>query len=222
MKNIMLQLAGIILTIIMVDPACAQTNSEGEMPQFLFSDFTTGTVKMKNGKTQSIMLNYNTITEKMVYKQNEKLYDMISTDMIDTVFIKNSRFVPKGKAFYELLVEAPFALFIQHKGNLMSPGAPAAYGGYSQVSSSKYLSSIGLEGGYYNLKLPQDFIVKPEPVFWIKNGEDFQSFVSEKQYLKIFPGKEPELKKFIKQNRIKFDRIPDLIRLVKYANEILR
>jgi hypothetical protein len=64
--------------------------------------------------------------------------------------------------------------------------------------------------------------VHPEPVFWIKNGEDFQNFISEKQYLKFFPGKEPELKKFIKQNRIKFDRIPDLIRLVKYTGEIIK
>jgi hypothetical protein len=171
-----------ILILILSLPLKSQTTSDGSSPQFLFPDFTTGKVKMKNGSSQSIVLNYNTVSEKMVYEKDDKLYDMISTELMDTVFVQNSKFVPVGQVFYEVLLEAPVSLFVQHKGDLLPPGAPAGYGGTSD--NNKY------------------------------------SFINEKQFLKIFPGKEGDLKQFIKQNRIKFNKLSNLIRLVEHCNEL--
>ena len=197
----------------------AQTNSDGSSPQYLFPGFSLGQVKMKNGKGQTTMLNYNTITERMVYEKDGNLYDLVNTEMIDTILLQNSVFVPVGKVFYEILLNAPISLFIQNKGELMSPGAPAAYGVTSQVSSTKYMSSIELSSGYYNLKLPADYVIKTDNIYWIRKDNSMYSFLNEKQFIKLFPGKEGELKQFIKQNRIKFDKLPDLVKLVEHCNE---
>ncbi len=202
-------------------PLNSQTSSQEEYPQFLFPDFSSGTMKMKNGKTRDVLLNYNTITEKMVYRQGENFYDMITID-IDTVFVEQRKFIPSGKFFYELLVDSSVALFIQHKGKLIPRGAPAAYGGTSQVSSSTYLSSVSLSGAQINLKLPDFYIVQPEPVFWIRNGSDMLSFFNKKQFMEIFTGHEQELNKFIKKNRIKFDSISDMVRLTRFTNELIK
>jgi hypothetical protein len=224
MKSKIILLKGIVFMTFMLfasDILNAQSNADGDMPQFLFPDFPAGTVKMKNGNKQKLPLNYNTITEKMVYRQNGTLYDMIGIDMVDTIYIKESKFIPSGKYFVEVLHEGPVTLFIQHKGSLLSPGAPAAYGGTSQVSNSKYLTSIGLSGQYYNLKLPQDFTVQPSPVFWIRNNSGMHDFLNEKQFLKIFPENQQDLKKFIKQNKLKFERITDMKKLAEYCNELI-
>lgn len=197
----------------------AQENSDGSMPQYLFPEFVSGTVRMKNGREQKIALNYNTITEKMVYFQNQNFYDMVSINTIDTIVILNSRFIPVDKVFYEVLYNGQVSFFIQHKGKLMSPGAPAAYGGTSQLSNSKYLNSVELSGGRYNLELPDDYIVKAEPVFWLKRDSIMSSFLNERQFLKLFPQNEQELKKFIKQYHIKFERLSDIIQLAKFINE---
>ena len=207
-------------TIIMVIilsfslPLKSQTTSDGSSPQFLFSGFTIGQVKMKNGRSQTTMFNYNTVSEKMVYEKDGNLYDMVNLEMIDTVFLQNSKFVPVGKVFHEVLLIAPISLFVQHKGELLHAGTPAAYGGTSQVSSTKLMSSVELSSGYYNLKLPADYIVKADPVYWIRKDNNMYSFINERQFLKIFPGKEGELKQFIKQNRIKFDNLSNLVRLI--------
>jgi hypothetical protein len=211
-----------ILILILSLPLKSQTSPDGSSPQFLFPDFTMGKVKMKNGNSQSIVLNYNTVSEKMVYEKDGNLYDMVNTEMMDTVFVQNSKFVPVGKVFYEVLLVAPISLFVQHKGELLSPGAPAGYGGTSQVSNTKLLSSIELSSGYYNLKLPADYIVKTDPVYWIRKDNIMYSFINEKQFLKIFPDKEGELKQFIKQNRIKFNKLSNLVSLVEHCNELIR
>jgi len=195
----------------------AQSNTDGSMPQYLFPRFSECEVRMKNGQVQSMDMNYNTVTEKMVFIRNEKYYDMINPDMADTVYLNDRKFVPSGKIFYEVLLAGPIDLLVQHKGNLLPAGKPVGYGGTSQVASSNYISNIKLESGQYNLEIPADFIVKADPVFWIRKNDEMISFMNEKQFIKIFPENTVKIKGFIKEYRIKTDRYEDLIQLVKYC-----
>jgi len=165
---------------------------------------------------------YNIVSEKMVYQKGKDLFDMTNTELIDTVYLQMSKFISEGKVFYEVLLVAPVSLFVQHKGTVESPGAPAGYGGTSQVSNTKQLSGADFTQGYFNLELPADYIVKADPVYWIRKGNSMSSYVVERQFLKIFPEKEKELKQYIKQNRIKFDKLTDMVKLVGYCNEIIK
>lgn len=198
----------------------AQTTSDGSEPQFLFPELSMGKVKMKNGNIQAFMLNYNTVSEKMVYQKDANLYDMINTEIIDTVFILNKKFVPAGKVFYEVLLFAPLSLFIQNQGKIIPPKAEGGYGVASEVSSTTNVTSGHFETGYYNLKLPQDYTVRVKKVFWIRKENDMFSYMTEKQFLKIFPDKVTEIKAYIKNQKIKFDKIPDQIRLLEHCNEM--
>jgi hypothetical protein len=218
MKNI-LAFIGILILLL---PLRAQTKPDGTAPQFLFEDFSTGKVKMKNGNIQTIVLNYNTVSEKMVYEKDNKLYDMINTEMIDTVSIAESKFIPVGKAFYEILLVAPLTLFVEYIGEVLPPGAPAGYGPPSQVSNTKYMTSANFSMGYYNLKLPKDYTVKLDWLFWIRKDDSMLSFATEKQFLKLFPDKEGVFKKYIKQNRIKFDKLQNVVSLIQYCNEVMK
>lgn len=194
-----------------------QTNSKGEMPQYLFPEFAESTVLMKSGTVNTATMNYNIVTEKLVFYSNDKFYDMTNPEMADTVNINGHRFVPVGKAFYEVLVSKPVALYIQHKGNLMSAGKPVGYGGTSQTASANYISSMELSGLQTNLPLPKDYIVNPAPVYWIRMGDKWSDFINEKQFLNLFPDNSARIKSFIKENRIKIDKPDNLVRLVKYC-----
>ncbi len=198
-----------------------QTKPDGSAPQFLFPEFSTGKVRLKNGNNQALELNYNTVSEKMVYKKDDILYDVMNTEIIDTVFIKESKFVPAGHVFLEVLLIAPVSLYIQYQGELIPPGAVAGYGGTSQVSNTKNLTSVNLSMGYYNLKLPDDYMVKLDQIFYIKK-DSLQNYSTERQFLKLFPEKEAELKEFIKKQKIKFDKPADQVRMVERCNELTK
>lgn len=197
-----------------------QSNEDGSMPQYLFGEFSKGIVKMKNGQVQTILMNYNIVTEKMVFIRDEKYYDLANPELVDTVFLSGSRFIPAAKVFYEVLVSDPISLFIQHKGNLLPAGKPAGYGGTSQVSASTSLSSITLSSGQYNLKLPSDYIVSSTPLFWIRRDNEMYSFETEKQFLKLFPDKEGIIKAYMKENRLKFSRPENLATIVRYISTL--
>ena len=221
-QSILVKLIILFFSSNLYSPLKAQTTPDGSALQFLFHDFSLGKVRMKNDNLQSVMLNYNTVSEKMVFEKGGNLYDMVNIEMIDTVFVQESKFVPVGKVFYEVLLIAPISLFIQHKGKLLSPGTPAAYGGTSQVSSTTRLTSVQLSSGYYNLKLPKDYIVKTDRVYWIRKDNIMFSYTNERQFIKIFPDKVKEIKEFIKKQKIKFDMLQDQIRLTEHCNELIR
>jgi hypothetical protein len=209
----------LLISFCLTLPVTAQTTPDGSTPQFLYPDFSKGKVKMRNGQYQSVILNYNTVSEKMVYQKEDNLYDMVNTDMMDTVFLQNSKFVPAGKVFYEVLLAAPVSFYVQYKGKLMPPGTQAGYGGPSQVSNTKMMSSVQLSQGYYNLKLPTDYTVKVDLVYWIRKDSDMYSFMNERQFLKIFPEEATELKQYIRQNRLKFSDPADMVILAEHFNE---
>jgi hypothetical protein len=227
MKNFNIRLnativVSVLIGVILALPVKAQTKPDGSAPQFLYPEFSKSKVRMKNGQIQNITLNYNTVSEKMVFQKDEKLYDMANPEMIDTVFLQDSRFVPSGKVFFKIMLVAPVTFYAQYKGELQPPGTPAGYGGTSQVSNTKNMSSVQLSTGYYNLDLPVDYTVKTNIIYWYNQDGNMLSFVNERQFLKLNPDKETEIKQFIKQNKIKFDRLPDMVKLAEYFNQLIQ
>lgn len=212
---------GMLLSVLLLTvlySAMAQTNAAGETPQYLFREFSKGNVLLKGNKIQATVLNYNTVTEKMVFEQNGKLLDLVNLDLIDTVYVNDTRFVPVGKVFYEVLATSPIPVFIQHKGDLLPPGKPVGYGGTSEVAAATRLSGVQLESGYYNLQLPPDFKVKITPVYWLRKDGAMVSFLNERQMLKLFPEREDEIKAFIKKERLKVERREDLARIIRFCS----
>jgi len=139
-----------------------------------------------------MQLNYNTVSEKIVYEKGNEVYDLINIGMIDDVLIHEQMFVPVGKIFHEVLLIAPIPLLVQYKGEILAPGKDVGYGSKSLVSSVETLTSVKLSMGYYNLKLPVDYSVKVEKVYLTGRKGNSVSFINEKQFLKIFPDKESE------------------------------
>lgn len=206
-----------IITIHLV----AQSGISGSSAQYLFTEFSPGIIKLKNGRTEKMLMNYNMVTEKMVYAQNDKLMDLTSISIVDTIVIQNLKFVPIKQIFQEVVVNDTISLFIQHKGKIIAAGKPSAYGGTSQTSSTKSYGGMSTTAGFYNFKLPPDLTVKTEPVYWIMINDTMYDFIDRKGFLKIFPEYAGGLKQFMKKNHIRIYDREDLIKLVNYCNELM-
>ncbi|MBK7132926.1 MAG: hypothetical protein IPH69_08960 [Bacteroidales bacterium] len=205
-----------------VNPVClyAQPDSSNVLSQFLFKDFSKGIVQFKNGTVTSALMNYNTISGKMVFEKSGKYLDLINTETIDTVYLQNRKFVPFEELFLEVVTGSPIRFFIQHKGDLMSPGKQAAYGGTSQTTSSTSYSTVFTDSKAYNINLPEGYRVDKSTVNWVFVYGKMEKFLNEKQFLRIFKSREAELKKYIRENRINFKNRSDLLKLLYFCNEI--
>jgi hypothetical protein len=210
---LVLTLSGIILNLD------AQTDPLKNLPQYLFPDFAKGIIKMSKGEELVLMVNYNIVTEKMIAHQNDRLYEVPNKAMVDSVIVGSRRFIPEGRGFYEVLYDGPIPLFIQYTGKIAQPGKPAGYGGTSQLSNTKSYIPLDMGSGVFNVRLPEDVIVDAEYFYWISINNEKISFQNERQFMKIFPGKEGEIKKFIKEKRVKFENTEDVRNLTAFCAE---
>ena len=153
-------------------------DDENNRLQYLFPAFTMGKVKMKTGESYQVMMDYNTVTEEMIFEQKGTRMVLSNPEAIDTVYLQHITFVTDGKIFYEALVSAPISLFVQHKSRVDFAGTPVGYG-TSQIAASNGVAAVrSLSGAQYNLEFPdKDYTLHPETQYWIrKNNINFYAF----------------------------------------------
>lgn len=211
-----------VFLLSFIKPLAAQPDSLANLPQYLFSRFDTSIVKLKTGELTKLTMNYNTLTEKLAFFQKGKLLDITKPETIDTVCIQKRVFIPVEGAFYEVILNAGVSFFIQHKSDLISEGRPAALGTTSQTSGVTSVSKFVGDRNSYNLKLPENFRVKPYDIYWVRTNNEMHRFLNEHQFLKIFPANGDALKDFINRSHIKLNKNEDLLKLANFCNEIMK
>jgi hypothetical protein len=200
----------------------APIQAQDDSTHYVLPEFAAGSVKMKDGRTEVAMMDYNKLTEEMIFEKEGVMLALDSLEAIDTVYIESRIFVPHQKVFYELLVKGPVSLFIQHKCNLLAAGNPSGYGGTTETGASRNLSALTNSGRAYRLKLPTDYHVTDATQCWIRRKGLFYKSNTAAQIIKVFPEKSKEIKQFIKDHKLDLKNTDNMITLIVKCNEYAR
>jgi len=210
----------IIATVFICCNVFAQADKNvRQLTQYIFPEFTEGSVLQKSGTVTKTMLNYNTLTQEMVFKQGEQYLAFADPSSIDTVFLNNKKFIPDNKVFYEVAVNAPVSLFIQHVSDIISSGAETGFG-KTQTSAAQGLTDLKSSGKAYSLSLTNEYSIKNKTVYLLKKDASFIVVDNLKDVKKVFAGKENSIDDYAKKNKISFKKENDVIELVKFCNII--
>jgi hypothetical protein len=212
----------ILLFLLLPGQLTGQSEKQDTLAQYLFPSFIKSRVITKNGTQYNLMLNYNIISEKLVFEQKGKYFDLANPETVDTAFILTGRFVPRDQYFLEVISGGKVSLFKRNKGELTAPPRPAGYGTTTDLTSSNLLVGVNTAQGYYNFKLPEGYTVHQVSSFWVRTNEHWTRFTSENQLVKVFPEKEKEIKQFIKENKLRISKKEDLTRIGNYINELIK
>lgn len=214
MKQICILTAAVCLMIT----SYAQPEQQGTaLYHYVFSSFIEGTVKQKSGEVNKALLNYNSLTEEMIFEQSGRQMALDKTENIDTVYIENRKFIPAGNVFYEVATPTPVALFIQHKTTVVPPGGNTGFG-TSQTSAITNITDLKRAGTAYKLKLPDDYKLTSKTVYWVKKNNNYINVKNVKDVQDLFPDKSGAIKDFVKANKINFKNSADVITLILFCN----
>ncbi len=190
-----------------------------ELSHYIFPEFIKGTVLLKSGAKNPTMLNYNSLTEEMIFDTNGKKMAIARPEDIDTVYIEDRKFFPMNDKFVELIYHNKIELYAAHKCSVVDPGKPAAYGGTSQTSSTTSYSSLISGGQAYQLKLPDGYTTKPYTNYFMKRDDKLTMFVNLRQLSKLFSEKSDQFKKYVKENKVDIEDLDAVVGLVKYMEQ---
>lgn len=207
-----------LVYILTSAPIFAQTDTT----HYVLPAFVTGSVKMKDGRIELAKMDYNKLTEEMIFEKDGVMLALDSLSAIDTVMLESRVFVPHEKIFYEVLVKGPVSLFIEHRCNLLSAGTSSGYGGTSETGAAHNLSSLTNMGRAYHLKLPSEYHVTDATLYWIRKDGTFYKSNTASQIIKVFPDKSKEIKQFIKSRKLNLKNPVDLVTMIVKCNEFAR
>lgn len=211
----------LFLTSLSEMPVRSQDIQELNPTHYVLPDFVAGIVKMKNGKVEEAVMNYNMLSEEMIFVRDGENLAMDKPETIDTVYLGSRKFIPNEKFFYEVLLNDTISLFIRHKCNLLPAGSPTGYGGTTETGSTTSITMLISSGNLYKLRLPYGYHTTDASQFWVAKDNLKFRISNERSILKIYPEWSREIKQFIMQNKLDIREQPDLIRIIKRYNELI-
>ncbi|MRS02147.1 hypothetical protein EG832_02785 [bacterium] len=189
-----------------------------ELSHYVFPEFTQGTVLMKSGQQYKASLNYNTISEEMIFEDKDKKLAIGKEEVerVDTVYILDRKFFPLDGKFVELVCRSGFDLYAEHRCEVQYPGKPAAYGGTSETSSISTYSGFISGGTVYELKLPDDYKTKPYTNYWLKRGGELKKFTNMKQLSKLYADRKDLFREYVSTHAVDYNDQESLVRFISF------
>lgn len=218
----------LLLVVLSLTGSAKQDNKGNPLPHFLFPRFTEGIIIMKDGTKFTAQINYNMVEERMITELEGIYRYSKNPQSIERVFIENRMFIPFGNAFYEIIASGNVTLFLQNKSTFTPQGSDTGYGTKNRSVGPTSMQRFELTpvtqqyGEVVKIDLPQNVEITPASVYWASMGDRLEKFNSERQFIKLFPDYESELKAFIKKEGIKVRNREDVIRLGIFCNEIMK
>jgi len=100
------------------------------------------------------LLNFNALTEEMIFESNGVELSVAQMELIDTIYINGRKFFSLNGKFLEALYHLKYDLYAEHKCTLNDPGKPAGYGASSQLGAATTYSSYFSGNRVYEMTLP--------------------------------------------------------------------
>lgn len=198
---------------------CFGQTKTADLSHYVFPKFIKGSVLMKSGIKNDAMLNYNALTEEMIFIKDGMNLALSKLEEIDTVYVGEAKFFLIKNKFVEIVYHNKYDLYAGYKGSIVDPGKPAAYGGTSQTSSTTSYSSFLSNGQAYNLQLPEGIETKASTDYWLKRDGKVEAFRNLRQLSKLFDDKSDAYKKYVKENKVKYEDEESLVGLIKYMEQ---
>lgn len=208
---------GCVLVVLHLN--AQQTIAPVQLTHYVFDSFHKGKVKVKTGVTTEQTLNYNIITNEMIFDNGGKMMAIGNAADVDTVFIQDRKFIPIGDKFYEVLTNTKLPLLLEFTATIDEPGASVGYGNASGTTNATSLRTLVKSGDVYGLKLPDDFKITPGFIFRILKDGELLKAGSAKQLAAIFPEKKKLITELAKKNNTNFKTGAEVAVLVQQIQE---
>ena len=189
------------------------------MSHYLLPEFRQGTVLMKDGRINKVSLNYNSLTEEMIFENNDMKLAIGKHALknIDTINIEERKFVVLNNKFVEIVYQSGWTLYAEHKCKVKAEGASTGFGEASESSSARSFATLQTQAGVvYDIDLPDGNKTYPYVFYWLRKNDRIFHFRNLKELKKHYADKRDVIKKYSKTNHVKYDDQDSIIQLIGF------
>lgn len=189
--------------------------------QNIFPDFRNGFIFFKDRKVINCQLNYNFLLDEVLFlDENGKKMALANPGDILYVSIEKRRFISTSKGYFEVIETGAISLVYKWTCNIVEKGKDGALGISTDAPSVYQMNQISFDARTWKLDVDKEALVSVEVIPYLKIKSKCTPVKGVKYFLKAFPGKRTEIKMYIDQNPVDFEKEADLRRLTRYCNSL--
>jgi len=183
----------------------------------LYDQFINGSVLMKSGAIENAPLNYNTDNQTIVFIKDGEYMTLTGTELIDTIYIADKKFVPVKDKIDEVVTNGTIALYLNYYNKTHPVTATTDYNGTSRKANGQVSNTVT---DVYTTRLFRgEYYVEIFKSYMLKKGDLFYKANSAKQFIKPFSSQmRSAIEQYIESNHVDFNKENDLIKLVNFCN----
>ncbi len=201
------------------------TSLEKILPQemlFHFDNFREATVIREEGVENTVRLNFNLYTRQILYLSSGQQALVLSRPYeVERIKIGDAVWEPVDAGFGELLYyDGTNKLFRVKRTTITDVRREGGFGITSSISATTNVTSHADASGAIEEVLPAghyDFETR-ESYRLVVNGRSYSA--DARGFRNAFPGNNRDIRRFIRDNSIDFDKKEHLLKLIKFCSEL--
>lgn len=187
--------------------------------RYLYSEFTTGRILLKNGNYSDRKLNYNHLAGEMEFIQGRDTLSIANRKDIGLIMVAQDTFY-YDKGYIEQLRGGKIKVGLKQYVELKEKQNLDTYGVSSSGAATTSFGSMPADGNFYKLTANKDLIFKRTLQYYIATPESGFVLCNKKSIIKLFPQKKDKIKSYFKARTVKFDSKEDILRLADFLNSL--
>ena len=202
-----------LLACFIVSVACAQND-----PVFIFKQFVHAKIHFKNRSITVVPMNYDAVNDKMYFKRDGQLMELMQLSSIDSVvWAKKFCFVYHEQKFLEKVQLKNGTAFIHWQVRNVNVGSIGALGQVTQAKVDRVYSSKSWRdrsSDIYKLKNQNDY-------YLLLDGS-LKKVTTLKQILKLFPEYKVEIETFVREQKTNMQMPQSVLDLLDYCLNLVK
>jgi len=188
--------------------------------RYMYPQFVEGQVVLNNNQISTAMINYNMLQDEIDFIQDNDTTTIVMKRDLKYVIAESDTFVYMPTGYMKLIYDQKLKVYCRDKINLKDilkrdgMGAVNRSAGISSFSDNEY------RGLPYDLVVQEDYVFKREASYLIATPRGTLEPFKKNTILVLFRYHRTEINRYIKANKINFDKQEDVIKLAKYISTL--
>lgn len=191
--------------------------------RYLYPQFITGKVFLKNGFSNSAMLNYDLLLGDIAFLKGLDTLVINRKNDLDIVTVEQDTFIYRN-GYYKMIHGGRLKVCMKDKIKLIEIVKQGAMGAPNRSSAGESYSTISMGGNFVNLVSTDDMVLRRDVEYYILTSDNELVLFRKKNVIELYLNKKAEIEKYLKSNKVNFDSHKDILRfadwLVQFTNKI--
>jgi len=212
-----------LIVLLLIIASCPAIKAQKTNSAYLFADFQSAKVYFSNGQQANERVNYHLLSNKIRFidRKDQQVKEVSDTKVLDSIVVGKRVFIPNPdqEGWMEILSAKP-VVQVQYFVKGKTKGQEAAYGGTSELASTKSYSEYRDGGTFLMPKVQEMEVASYYNYYWIVKDGKRKQFKSLVQFVKLYPNQKDQLNKYIQDNAVKFEDTEAIVKLCCYAENL--